>query len=296
MPNLLPTLILLTIWCGSMAIGALPLALMDHQGFALTLLGYVVAPILFALGFPTIAGLISRAGRKGIRGGKFPREAMHPVYLLRRIYGAAWTQVYYFKPLYAVILGVPFFKKYVLRLFGYKNSIDFVVYPDTWIRDLPLLHVGAGSYLSNRSTIGTNICLADGTIYVAPVKIGEKSLVGHLAMLAPGAILGVETEVGVGCAIGIKVRLRDKVSVKPSSSINHGAVLGTGVDVGAMSFLGLRCEISDGIKIPSGSNIPAGAVIQTQADVERYYSSETEMLKQRAQVAMRVASEHLADE
>ena len=33
----------------------------------------------------------------------------------------------------------------VFRIFGYRGSMDFTIYPDTWIRDLPLLDFGEGA-------------------------------------------------------------------------------------------------------------------------------------------------------
>jgi hypothetical protein len=48
------------------------------------------------------------------------------------------------------------------RLFGYRGSMKFTVYPDTWIRDLPLLMFGEGAYVSNRATLRTNIVLSNG--------------------------------------------------------------------------------------------------------------------------------------
>lgn len=280
MPNFLPAFILTVLWCGSFTLSLLPFVLLNSDSPLVRLASIAVAPFIFILAFPTLAGLLSLPAQKGIVKGKFPRDSKHPVYLLRRIYGTAWTQVYYFKPLYAAILAIPLLKKYVLRLFGYRGSTDFVVYPDTWIRDLPILQIGQGAYLSNRATIGTNICLTDGTIFVAGIKIKEKGLIGHLAMLAPGVSVDEAGEVGVGCAIGISVKIRAGASVKPSCTLNHGAIIGAKAEVGTMSYIGLRAEIGEGVSLPAGSNIPAGAVLKTQGDVDKYYSSETEKLQQ----------------
>ena len=227
-----------------------------------------------------MAGLFSRLAQSGIKRGKFPREPYHPVYFKRRVYGALWTQVFYFKPVYSVVLAIPVFKTWVMRLFGYENSTDFTVYPDTWIRDLPCLKIGAGAYLSNRATIGTNICLADGHILVDNVRVAEKGLIGHLAMLAPGAKVETGAEIGVGCSIGIRVSVKAGASVKPDCTINHGAVIGEGASIGTKTYLGLKCSIGAGLQIPAGANIPNGAILLTQEDVNRFYSSETKKLEE----------------
>lgn len=127
-----------------------------------------IAPVVFALCFIIVSGLISNLGRYGVVEGKFPRKSEHPIYALRKIYGAAWTQLYYFKPLYAVCLSIPALKKLMFRLFGFSGSIDITVFPDTWLRDLPLLNIGHGAYLANRATLGTNMCLNDGSIILGP--------------------------------------------------------------------------------------------------------------------------------
>jgi len=230
--------------------------------------------MIFTVTFVTLAGLLSQFSQKGIIRGKFPREALHPVYLQRRIYGMMWTQVYYFKPLYAVVLAIPFFKTYVLRLFGYRGDTDFVLYPDTWIRDLPILKVGSGAYLSNKSTIGTNICLTDGSVLVDRVILEQKSLVGHLAMVAPGVKLGPSAEVGVGCAIGIRVRMAEGAKVNPSCTLNHGSIIGSHSEIGTYANVGLRTEVGPGLKVPSGTVLPPGMVFQTQQDVDRIVESQ----------------------
>jgi carbonic anhydrase/acetyltransferase-like protein (isoleucine patch superfamily) len=265
---------------------------MNNSGKIATLASIGLFPLLFCIAFPVIGGLLSKFGQSGIKKGKFAREAFHPVYLRRRIYGACWTQLYYFKPVYAVVLAIPVLKKLVLRLYGYTESCEFVVYPDTWIRDLPILKVGKGSYLSNRATIGTNICLSDGSIFVDSIRVQEKGLVGHLAMLAPGSKVGAGAEIGVGVAVGIRTNVKDGASIKPSCSLNHGSIIGKGADIGTMSYIGLRCEIGDGLKIPAGANIPAGAILRTQDEVNQLYSLETEKLNSHRQALEEILEKH----
>ncbi len=102
------------------------------------------------------------------------------------------------------------------RLFGYRGQMDFTVYPDTWIRDLPLLKFGKAAYLANRSTIGTNMALSNGKILVDTIEVGENATVGHLTMLAPGVSVGANSEVGAGCEIGIRVRIGSESLIQPA--------------------------------------------------------------------------------
>ncbi|HYX37529.1 MAG TPA: hypothetical protein VE954_30880 [Oligoflexus sp.] len=281
MPNLLPFLMLAVIWAGSLVIAVFPLSFALATANPWIILGaFALFPFLFVPSFITLAGLMSRFAHSKIIPGRFPREAFHRIYGWRRVYGICWTQVFYFKPLYAISLAVPRFKTYMLRLFGYKGpSTSFVVYPDTWLRDLPVLSIGKDAYLANRSTIGTNICLNDNTIMVDSIQIKDKGLVGHLSVLAPGCKIEEGAEVGVVTSIGLRSWIGPQVSIKPNCLINHGCSLEEGCEIGTRSYIGLRVRVGKGVKVPAGANIPEGAVILNQTDMDRYFSSETKMLQ-----------------
>jgi carbonic anhydrase/acetyltransferase-like protein (isoleucine patch superfamily) len=281
MPNLLPLLMLAVIWAGSLVLAVIPLSFaLSHNNPMLTLGAFALFPFLFVPGFITLAGLMSRFAHSKIIPGRFPREAFHHIYGWRRVYGICWTQVFYFKPLYAICLAVPGFKSYMLKLFGYKGpSTSFVVYPDTWLRDLPVLSIGKDAYLANRATIGTNICMNDNTILVDSIRVNDKGLVGHLVVLGPGCQIETGAELGVGTTIGIRSWIGPQVSIKPECFINHGCNLEEGCEIGTRSYVGLRVRIGKGVKVPAGANIPEGAVIMQQADMDRYHSSETKVLQ-----------------
>jgi carbonic anhydrase/acetyltransferase-like protein (isoleucine patch superfamily) len=276
----LPALIIMTIWSTAFLLSTLPIALAMQSGSLLLIIfALATAPNLFILAFVTTAGLVSRIATSSIKPGSAPRDLKNKVYGWRRIYGTCWTQLYYFKPIYSVALSIPFLKRYMFWLFGYKGpSTQFVVYPDTWLRDLPVLNISESAYLANRSTIGTNICMADNTIFVDRIKIGQHSLVGHLAVLGPGCVLEDGCEVGVGTSIGIRAVIKEKVSIKPNCCIYHGTVIASGCDIGARSYIGSRVKIAKDLKIPAGANIPAGAVLNTQEEVDKYSHSESKNL------------------
>lgn len=242
---------------------------------------YSFAPVVFALAFVLIGSFFARIGRPGMMAGKFPRSPDHPIYALRRIFGTAWTQVFYFKPLYAVFLSIPFLKGMLFKLFGYRGQTDFVLYPDAWVRDLPLLSMGKGAYLANRCTIGSNICLTDGSILVGSCQFGEKALVGHLVIFGLGGKLGRESELGIAVSLGIRITIGDLVSVAPKASIYHGAEIGNNVKIGACALVGMKAKIADGVELKVAAIIPNGAVVSNQTEADQYFSSELEILKSR---------------
>lgn len=239
-------------------------------------------PVVFGFSFVMIGSVFASIGRPGEIAGKFPRSASHPIYALRRFYGTAWSQVYYFKPLYAAFLSVPTLKKILFKAFGFKGkNMDFTVYPDSWIRDLPLLHIGKGTYLANRCTVGTNICLNDGSILVGSCEFGEKALIGHLVIFGLGCKIGNNSELGIATSLGIRVMIGDGTSVAPKASLYHASEIGNNVKIGACAFVGIKAKIADGVELKPAAVIPAGAVVSSQADAEKYFSSEMEMLKTR---------------
>lgn len=280
MLNTLPFLLISSIWCLSFLVSVSPI-IWGHGGSIVEMyLYFTLVPILFVFSFIIFAGILSQFGKKGIVSGTFPREPFHKIYLQRRIYGACWTQLFYFKPLYAIALSIPMLKVFMLRIFGYKHSTQFTVYPDTWIRDLPVLNIGKGAYLSNRATIGTNICLSDGNILVDSIEIDEKGLVGHLAVLAPGVKIGRQVEVGVSATIAIRTRLSDNCKINPCCMINHAVTVGENTRIGTMTYVGLKSVIGPNLDIPAGANIPAGSIIQTQEEMDKFFHSETEKLNE----------------
>ena len=227
----------------------------------------ILAPFSFCLTYAMAAALLSRLTLRAMIPGRFPRDLGHPVYGPRRLHALCWTAIYYCPPVYHAVLAIPQLKRVVFRLFGYRGSLDIALYPDTWVRDLPVLDVGDGAYLSNRATIGTNMCLTSGDVLVAPVRIGKRAMVGHMSMLGPGVVLGDDVEVSVGVGIGLNTRIGAGSRIGPCAVVHHGAQIGEGCDIGATSYIGLKAVIADHLVIPPGLVIPARTVLRTQDDV-----------------------------
>lgn len=230
----------------------------------------VLEPPLFVLAFIMPVGLVAWSVRKGIVPGKFPRDTGHAIYSKRRIYGICWTTVFYCKPIYFLVLNSRWLRRLTFSLFGYQGNSDFTVYPDVWIRDLPLLDLGPNVYLSNRCTIGTNICHMNKTISVDRISIGANAVIGHLAMIAHGSRIGNFSEVGVACGVGINVEIGDHVHIGPMCMLNHYARIGDHVRVGTRCYVGAGARIADGTTIPPGTVIPDRAIISSEEDVHRY--------------------------
>jgi len=212
---------------------------------------------LWSLAFVVVAGALSRCHQFAVTPGKFRRDVGDRRYFHRRLYGLCWTAVFYNKPVYFICLSIPFLKWVTFRLFGYRGSMNFTVYPDTWIRDLPLLNFEDGVYVSNRATLGTNIVLSNGYLLVDGITLRSGSLVGHLAMVGPGAELEAGVEVGVGAVIGIRANLGAGSFVGPCSGVGHGARLGAKAALGSRVSVGSRAVVPDDLHLPDFTTIAA---------------------------------------
>lgn len=236
---------------------------------------------VYLVSFVLTAGLLSRIGKPAIVPGVFPRSPSHPVYKFRRIYGTCWTTLYYAKWLYWVVLTLAPLKRLAFRLYGYQGPVAFTNYPDTWIRDLPLLRLGQGAYLANRATIGTNMCLSDGTILVDKIEIGEAALVGHLALIGPGSTLAARAEVGTRGIVGLKAKIGEGAVVGPDATIGHKATIGKGAKIGHSAYVGSRAVLGEGVEIPPALVVLGESRIETQADADRLRDQQIERLRLR---------------
>ncbi len=263
MANRLPSVIFLSVLGFSLGVSLTPYLWWGSAALFLSL-------PLFVLSYPLAAALIASFVKKGVVRGIFPRDTNHPMYFKRRVYGICWTCVYYFKPIYFAWLSIPLLKKILFRSFGYKGHMSFTIYPDTWIRDLPLLNFGKGAYISNRATLGTNVCLMDNNITVNQITVGEGSIVGHLAMIAPAVTIGNRSEVGVGSILGFFTVVSDDVRIGGNVLIDHRVFLGAKSSVGTGAKIGRGAIIGENIKIAAAAIIPAGVKISTQAEADLY--------------------------
>lgn len=249
---------------GTALLVTLALAKITDDGF-----GLVFAAPAYPIALVLAAGLVSRAGIRHIRAGRFVRDPKTSLYRGRMIYGAAWTTVFYCKPILHLMLSCPLLKAMMFRSFGYRGSMRFTTYPDVWMRDLHLLDFGPGTYVANRATLGTNHVRSDGRIEVAGIRTGHDVVIGHLAMVGGGTTIDDRSELGVASKIGFKVRIAARVSVGPGAIVDSGSKLLEGCVIGAAAYIGKRCVIHAGVRVPAGTTVPDRSVVRTSAELER---------------------------
>lgn len=140
--------------------------------FESAVVGAVLAGFSFPFLFVIIAGIIGFLSKFSVVPGVFPRDPTSLLYFGRLVYGTAWTTVFY-SPVYHICTTFLPLKWLLFRLFGYTGSMNFTTYADSWIRDLRLLKISDGAYVSNKATLGTNIVLPKNKILVDSILLGE---------------------------------------------------------------------------------------------------------------------------
>lgn len=233
--------------------------------------GVLAAPLAvlaYAVGYGLTAGFLSLPYRRAIRPGRFPRDLATRLYRGRRLYGLCWTLVSYCPPVLLLFLSVRPLKRAITALFGCPALADATFYPDTWLRDLPMLELGRGAYLGNKSTIGTNTALQNGTIVVGPIRVGARAVVGHLAAIGNSSILGDDAELGFRASLGMRSRVGARSRIGGTTTIAHGTRIGNDVVVGPSCYIGCRVRIADGLRIPAATVIPDGTRLSCQRDVD----------------------------
>ncbi|MCA8958003.1 MAG: hypothetical protein KDC87_18150 [Planctomycetes bacterium] len=245
-------------------------------GLLLAALGLAALPLALPLAmvaYGLTAGVLSRPFHGAIQPGRFRRDLAEPLYRGRRLYGLCWTMVYYCPPVLQLFLAVPWLKRALVWSFGCPALRDATFYPDTWLRDLPLLELGAGAYLANKSTLGTNTALQNGTIVVGRIRVGARAVVGHMAAVGNGSSLGDDAELGFRAALGMKSHLGARSRVGGTTTIAHGTVIGDDVQIGQSCFIGSRVRIADGLRIPNAAVVPDRTRLTTQAEVDALFGA-----------------------
>lgn len=265
-PLLLATIFGLPLLVTVLALDAIP-------GGPARLAFMVATPLIYSLVFMLVAGILSMPFQRSIVAGRFTRDLTDSLYRGRRLYGLCWTSLYYFKPVYFLCLSIPALKWLTFRLFGYRGSMEFTVYPDSWIRDLPLLDFGPGAYIANRATLGTNLATSDGRILVGPIRIGSGAMVGHLAKVAAGARVGERADLGVGSSVGVECSIGDDSVVRPNALLNHFSTIGHRSTVGTGGHVGLAARVGDDIQLPQACSVPNRSRIETQSAADAILGS-----------------------
>lgn len=140
--------------------------------------------------------------------GRFRRDASDHRYAARFGYTAALRRYVYNPAALERIFGDPSLKALFLRTFGYKGHTDFTVYPNAWLRDLPLLNIGRRCYLADGIVLGTNQVSPDQQwLTVEGISIGDDTVFDQQCMVGYGTRIGRDCVIGARVMIGMRARI-----------------------------------------------------------------------------------------
>ncbi len=198
-----------------------------------------------------------------IKPGKFKRGPDDPIYVHRGYYTRMLKSFLTDYKLMNAILTDKKLQTRFFRVFGYEGEVDFTLYPQCWIRDLPLLQIGKMSYLGDGIVLGTNkVSIDQKTVKVGRITIGDHTIIDQDCMLGYSTHIGHHTAIGVRSCIGVKTHIGNNCRIAEIVNIGHCCNIGNDVSIGQVSAIGNFTTIADGTKIPAFSRIPPKSSIE----------------------------------
>jgi len=194
---------------------------------------------------------------KSIVSGHFQRDPDDKLYKGRLYYTKELRKFMYNPPLLNLIFSEQDLKALFFRTFGYKKNLNFRIYPNAWLRDLPLLDIGNNVYLADGIVLGTNQVSQDQRyITVGKIVIGDNSIFDQNVGVGYRTTFGKNCSVGYGTSIGIKNQFGDDCQIEEVVSIGHGSKFGKNVTLGQNTYVGNMCIIEDEVVLKEGTHIP----------------------------------------
>ena len=205
---------------------------------------------------------------QNIKKGHFKRDEQTPDYKSRLIYTEKLRSFVYNPAIMNEILSDWDLKRLFFRTFGYKGSLDFTIYPNAWLRDLPLLDIGEGCYLADNILLGTNMVSHNQQfIDVGPITIGDRTIFNQRCAVGNDVTIGKDCRIGFSVGIGIRCTIGDNVSIGEYSFIAHGVKVGKNVTIGQCSHIGNMIIVEAGVVLPPNTKIPAYSRVTKDGEI-----------------------------
>ena len=217
---------------------------------------------------------LSQAGFQAVvdnmKPGTFQRDPESQDYRDRLTYTKAFRKFAYNPAILNEIFSDVELKEKFFRTFGYQGALDFTIYPNCWLRDLPMLDIGSGTYLADGILLGTNQVSTDQKVLrVGRIKIGERCVFDQQCKLGYNSRIGNDCIIGIQTAIGLKCKMGDNVKVGEATTIRHSVTIGDNVVIGAETQIGNFVIIDEGVEILEFSRIPSFSHVTSEGIVNR---------------------------
>lgn len=238
-------------WAWFAAWVALPL-------LALPLLGVVPGFVVWALVAPW-SGLLGMAALHGMMPRSEPGT-----YRLPGDRGSVrwalsgWAPSLYLALFQSTLFTSRFFQRFVLRAFGARLGPGAWLTSKTVVREPHHVRIGARSLVGEYAHLICSYQPRPGVLIVAPVVIGDDSLIGGYSHLAPGVTVGSRCVIEHAVAIGARTTIGD------DSRIGAGTTVYNTVRIGRHVVVGKNCVIPSGSIIDDDTRIPDGTVLSLE--------------------------------
>lgn len=197
-----------------------------------------------------------------IKAGFFQRDPNDPEYQSRLYYTEKLRQYVYDPATMNTILGDPDLKAMFFKTFGYPGQMRFTIYPNCWLRDLPLLEIGEDAYLADGILLGTNqVSRNQKTLKVGPISIGARTVFDQQCMVGLNTKIGIECVIGVRACIGLFCSIGDRVVINALSNVSHKVHIGDGVTVGYDCTIGAGSIVEDDVVIEDYTKVPQNSLV-----------------------------------
>jgi len=239
-------------WLGALycaAWVALPLALIPVAGApAALLLWPVLAP------WSALAGL-SAAHRL------LPRSAPGTYRVGRDAGALCWAAKQWAPSLFLTVFQPVFgqserFLRLALRAFGARLGPRAHVTSRTILREPHHVRLGADTLIGEYAHLIASYQPRTGILVVAPLSIGDGTMVGGYTQIGPG------TRIGSACVIGHDVRIAAQVTIGNRTRIGAGTSIYNLARIGSGARIGKGCFIPAGAVIEDGARIPDGTILR----------------------------------
>lgn len=217
-----------------------------------------------------------QAAVAAIAPGRFRRDLTDARYQARVCYTKALRRFVYDGAAFEEILATPDLKLLFFRTFGYKGSMNFTLYPDCWIKDLPLLEFGEKAYLADGVVLGTNQVSHDQEfITVAGITVESLAVIDQEVMLGYGSRIGEGCAISVRCIIGMRSQLGAGTSMAPRSTVGHHCHVGEFAQIGHEAFIGNFSQVDSRVVVPDYTKIPQFSRVTNEGVFPRRRGSRT---------------------
>jgi UDP-3-O-[3-hydroxymyristoyl] glucosamine N-acyltransferase len=176
-----------------------------------------------------------------------------------------WAPSVYLTLFQPVFFASPSFQRLVLRSFGARLGAGAWLTSRTVIREPHHLRVGARSLVGEYAHLACSFQPRPGLLIVAPIVIGDDTLVSAYCHIAPGASIGSRCILEHAVAVGPSALIGDDSRIGAGTTIYRMARIGREVSIGKHCVIPAGCCIGAGERIPDGTTLVPGEQARTMA-------------------------------